>query len=152
MLIRAPKDFWAGVMFVAFAAVTIVTASGYSMGRGGRMGPGYFPTMLGWSLAFIGAVLIVRALVVRGESVERIKLRPLLVLVACVLIFAAAIQPLGLVLSLLATTFLAAFATPEARWREAVALSLSLTALIALIFVFALRLPLSLWPSFWPGF
>ena len=47
MFVRAPKDFWSGLMFLAFAAVTLVAANGYSMGRGGRMGPGYFPTVLG---------------------------------------------------------------------------------------------------------
>jgi hypothetical protein len=148
MLIRAPKDFWAGVMFLAFAAVTLVTASGYSLGRGGRMGPGYFPTMLGWALAFLGAVLVVRSLMVHGERVERLRLRPLLVLVACVLIFAATVQPLGFAIPLIVTTFIAAFATPEARWFEAAALSLALTALSALLFVYALGLPLPMWPSF----
>ncbi|MFN3890844.1 MAG: tripartite tricarboxylate transporter TctB family protein [Beijerinckiaceae bacterium] len=147
MLIRAPKDFWAGVMFLAFAAVTIVTASGYSMGRGGRMGPGYFPTLLGWSLAFLGAVLVVRSLFSDGERIENIKLRPLAVLVFCVVAFAMAIQPLGLVLALLLTTFIASFATPEARLLEAAALSAALTLLTALIFVFALGLPLPMWPG-----
>ena len=77
MFIRAPKDFWAGLMFLAFAALAIVTASGYSMGRGGRMGPGYFPTLLGWALAFLGVILVVRSLAFRGEAVERIQPRPL---------------------------------------------------------------------------
>lgn len=147
MLIRAPKDFWAGVMFLAFAAVTILTANGYSMGRGGRMGPGYFPALLGWSLAFLGAVLVVRAVVSKGDSIEPFKLRPLLALVASVLIFAFAIKPLGLVISLILATFLSSFATPDARWREAAVLSLALTGLVSLIFVFALRLPLPIWPG-----
>ena len=148
MFIRAPKDFWAGLMFLAFAALAIVTASGYSMGRGGRMGPGYFPTLLGWALAFLGVILVVRSLAFRGEAVERIQPRPLLVLVFSVLVFAVAIQPLGLVLSLILTTFIAAFATPQARWLEAAALSVALTALVSLIFVFVLRLPLAMWPAF----
>jgi hypothetical protein len=148
MFIRAPKDFWAGLMFLAFAAIAIVTASGYSMGRGGRMGPGYFPSLLGWALAFLGVVLLVRSLAFRGEGVERIHLRPLLVLVFAVAVFALAIQPLGLVAALILTTFIAAFATPEARWLEAGALSVSLTALTCAIFVLVLRLPLPLWPGF----
>ncbi len=147
MLIRAPKDFWAGVMFLAFAAITVVTANGYSMGRGGRMGPGYFPALLGWALAFLGVLLVVRALVAKGDSIEPFKLRPLLVLVASVLVFAFAIQPLGLVISLVVATFLSSFAAPDARWREAAALSFVLTGLVSLIFVFALRLPLPIWPG-----
>ncbi|MBX9757144.1 MAG: tripartite tricarboxylate transporter TctB family protein [Beijerinckiaceae bacterium] len=148
MFIRAPKDFWAGLMFLAFAAVAIVTASSYSMGRGGRMGPGYFPSLLGWALAFLGVILLVRSLAFRGEAVERIQARALLVLVFSVLVFAVAIQPLGLVAALILTTFIAAFATPEARWLEAAALSAGLTALTCVIFVLVLRLPLPLWPTF----
>lgn len=147
MFIRAPKDFWAGIMFMTFAAVAIVTASGYAMGSGGRMGPGYFPSLLGWTLGLLGLVLVVRSLALRGEPVERIRLRPLLVLVACVILFSIMIQPLGLVISLAATTFLAAFATPHARWVEAAAMSVGLTVLTSLIFVFALGLPLSMWPG-----
>lgn len=147
MFIRAPKDFWAGLMFLAFAAIAIVTASGYSMGRGGRMGPGYFPSLLGWALAFLGVILLVRSLAFKGEAVERIQPRALLVLVFSVLVFAVAIQPLGLVAALILTTFIAAFATPEARWLEAAALSVALTALTCAIFVLVLRLPLPLWPN-----
>jgi hypothetical protein len=51
------------------------------------------------------------------------------------------------VISLVGVTFLSAFATPDARWPEAAALSLSLTGLVSLIFVFALRLPLPIWPG-----
>jgi len=43
MRIRAPKDFWSGVMFCGFAAVAILAARGYSLGTAGKMGPGYFP-------------------------------------------------------------------------------------------------------------
>ena len=147
VLIRAPKDFWSGVMFLCFAAVTLVTASGYSMGRGGRMGPGYFPTMLGWLLGVLGAVLVLRSFFVSGEAIERIKLRPLFVLLACVLIFAVTINPLGLVLSLTITTFLSAFAGDDLRIVETLFLSLGLTLLSLVIFVFILGLPLPVWPS-----
>ena len=147
MFIRAPKDFWSGVMFLCFAAVTLVTASGYSMGRGGRMGPGYFPTLLGAVLGLLGLVLVLRSFAIRGEAVEKIQWRPLAALVGCVLLFAAMIQPLGLVIALSATTFLASFAGPDWRLREAALLSAGLTIAAVLIFVLGLRLPLPLWPS-----
>lgn len=147
MFIRAPKDFWSGLMFLAFAAVDLVTATGYSMGRGGRMGPGYFPTLLGAVLALLGAILVARSFVSRGEAVQRIELRPLLVLTLCVILFGAMIQPLGLVISLAIVTFLAAFAGRNVRLTEAVLLSAGLTVLAVLIFVVALRLPLPIWPE-----
>ncbi len=147
MFIRAPKDFWSGLMFLAFAAASLVTAQGYSMGRGGRMGPGYFPTLLGGVLALLGIILIVRSLAFHGEAVERIQWRPLVVLTACVILFGLTIQSLGLVIALSVTTFVAAFAGRDARWKEAVLLSAGLTLLAVLIFVVALRLPLPIWPS-----
>ena len=54
MTIRAPKDFWAGVMFCGFAAIGILAAKGYSLGSAGKMGPGYFPLLLGIVLAAMG--------------------------------------------------------------------------------------------------
>jgi len=147
MFIRAPKDFWSGLMFLVFAAVSLFAASGYSMGRGGRMGPAYFPTLLGWLLALLGVILVVRSFAIRGEALERIQLRPLIVLAACVILFGAMIQPLGLVLALTATTFVAAFAGRETRLKEAALLSCGLTFIAVLIFVLALRLPLPIWPS-----
>ena len=147
MFIRAPKDFWSGLMFLAFAAVSLVAANGYSMGRGGRMGPGYFPTLLGAVLALLGVILVVRSLALHGEPIQRVQLRPLAVLTACVLLFGATIETLGLVIALTATTFVAAFAGRDVRLREAAALSVGLTCLAVVIFVFALRLPLPIWPS-----
>lgn len=148
MIIRAPKDFWSGLMFLTFAAVGLLTASGYSMGRGGRMGPGYFPVALSALLGVLGAILVVRSLVLEGEGVERIQIRPLIVLVVCVLIFGALIPQFGLVISLSIVTFIAAFAGRESRPLEAVMLSVVLTVLSVGIFVYALRLPLSVWPNF----
>ena len=63
MRIRAPKDFWSGVMFCGFAAAAILAARGYSLGTAGKMGPGYFPLLLGGLLAALGAMLIGRSLV-----------------------------------------------------------------------------------------
>ena len=63
MRIRAPKDFWSGLMFCGFAAVGILAARGYSLGAAGRMGPGYFPLLLGLVLAALGVILIARSVV-----------------------------------------------------------------------------------------
>ena len=68
MTIRAPKDFWAGVMFCGFAAIGILAARGYSLGSAGKMGPGYFPLLLGIVLAAMGVILIARSVVDRGRA------------------------------------------------------------------------------------
>src|SRR5205085_8179104 len=80
MRIRAPKDFWSGVMFCSFAAVAILAARGYSLGTTGRMGPGYFPLLLGFVLGALGVVLIARSFALEGEHVARLHILPLLII------------------------------------------------------------------------
>ncbi len=123
MRIRAPKDFWSGVMFCGFAVVGILAARGYSLGSAGRMGPGYFPLLLSGVLGALGLLLIGRSVVIDGEPLPHSRLFPLAVLVAAVCLFGALIEPVGLVGALAVLTLLSAWAGPQFRWPEAVALS-----------------------------
>src|SRR5260221_12494628 len=100
MRIRAPKDFWSGVMFCGFAAVAILAARGYSLGTAGKMGPGYFPLVLGGLLAALGAMLIGRSLILSGEPVARFHVLPLAIIAAAVCLFGVLIEPLGLAVCL----------------------------------------------------
>jgi hypothetical protein len=147
MRIRAPKDFWSGVMFCAFAAVAILAARGYSLSSAGRMGPGYFPLLLGLVLGALGLVLIVRSLALDGDALPRFELRPLAVIVAAVALFGALIERAGLALALAVLILLAAAARAQVRWSEAAVLALALIAFSIGVFVYVLGLPLPLWPS-----
>jgi Tripartite tricarboxylate transporter TctB family len=147
MNIRAPKDFWSGIMFIAFAAVAMLTARGYSLGSAGRMGPGYFPMMLGGALGFLGLVLVARSLVIDGETIGRLRLLPLLIIALGVCLFGLAIERLGLLIALIVATAVTAFASRESRPLEVAALALVLAIFSVAVFVLALRLSLPLWPS-----
>src|SRR5256886_485675 len=63
MKITNGKDFWAGVMFIAFGLAFMVVAQNYAMGNAVRMGPAYFPTALGGLLAVLGAAVLFRGFV-----------------------------------------------------------------------------------------
>ena len=63
MKITNGKDFWAGVMFIAFGLGFMFVAQNYAMGNAVRMGPAYFPTVLGGMLAVLGAAVLVRGFV-----------------------------------------------------------------------------------------
>ena len=141
MRIRAPKDFWAGVMFFGFAVVAVLAARGYSLGSAGRMGPGYFPLLLGLVLGSLGA------LVLDGEPVPRLHVVPLAIIAVAVCLFGLAIEPLGLVVSLAILVVLSAWAGPQFRVVETMALALALIVFSVGVFVYALGLTLTIWPS-----
>ena len=67
--IKAPKDFWSGVVFMTFGAIALAVSSGYRMGTAARMGPGYFPRVLGMLLIVLGAIIALRATRTKGGPV-----------------------------------------------------------------------------------
>jgi hypothetical protein len=147
MRIRAPKDFWSGLMFCGFAVVGILAARGYALGAAGKMGPGYFPLLLGGVLALLGIVLIARSIVLDGEPLPRFRVLPLAVIAVAVCLFGALIEPFGLVIALAVLTMLSAWAGPQFRWLEAAALTAVLIVFSIGVFVYALGLSLSVWPN-----
>jgi putative tricarboxylic transport membrane protein len=148
MTIRAPKDFWSGLMFVAFAAVALLSAHGYSLGSAGKMGPGYFPLLLGGVLALIGIILIARSFAVDGERVSQLKVLPLAIVALAVCLFAVSIETFGVVIALFLVTVISARASREFRLIETGLLAAALAAFAVGVFVYGLRLPLPVWPAF----
>jgi hypothetical protein len=147
MRIRAPKDFWSGIMFLAFAAAALLTAHGYSLGSAGKMGPGYFPTMLGYALVLVGVILVARSFTLPGETVARIHPVPLMTIALGVVLFGVLIEPLGLIIAVMVATLMACLAGRQRRPLEIAALCVVMAAFSVGLFVLALRLPLQIWPS-----
>ena len=77
MRIRSPKDFWAGLIFIAIGGGFVLLAQQYRLGDMHRMGPAMFPTLVGALLAVLGVVIALRALAFLGEPVPRFYLRPI---------------------------------------------------------------------------
>jgi Tripartite tricarboxylate transporter TctB family len=146
--IRAPKDFWAGVMFIAFAAVALYVSRNYSLGTAVRMGPGYFPILLGGVLALVGAILVVRSLVIAGDPIGHVQVLPLVVVAVAVVLFGVLLPRLGLAITLPLVIAVAALASVQSRRWEVLILALVLTVFSALVFIYGLRLPIPLWPAF----
>jgi hypothetical protein len=127
--IRHPKDFFAGLIFIAFGLAAIIIGSNYSLGSAARMGPGYFPRILGILLLVLGAALSLRALKIKGEPLPRWYWKPVLIVVSTI----------GLV-------FASSTASPEFRPKEALISGILFAALAAGVFIFGLNLQLPLWP------
>jgi len=68
MKITNGKDFWAGIMFIGIGLGFMFISRNYPMGSALRMGPAYFPTVLGGLMAVLGAIVLFRAFVSKVES------------------------------------------------------------------------------------
>jgi hypothetical protein len=147
MKIKAPKDFWAGLMFLAFGLGFAWAAQGYQMGTAVRMGPAYFPTMLGGLLAVLGLVVFVRSLVVSGEGLSRFYFRPLVLVLGGVVVFALLLRPLGLIVATLGLIVVSALGGYDFRLREVLILYATLAVFALLVFVKGLGLPFTLCPG-----
>jgi putative tricarboxylic transport membrane protein len=145
--IRSQKDFWCGIIFVAIGIAFMVLAQEYRMGTGARMGPGYFPTLLGGLMAVLGLTLVVPALIRDGEAFPRLHMRQMVMILASIVVFALLLQPLGFVLATMALIVVGGFADPDLRFSESVALAIFLTVFSLGVFVLLLGLPMPLWPS-----
>lgn len=144
--IRHPKDFVSGLIFIAFGLAAIIIGSNYSLGTAARMGPGYFPRILGILLLVLGAALSLRALKIKGDRLPHWYWRPILVVLGSVIAFGLVVTHLGLVFSTIGLVFAASAASHEFRPKEALVSGVLLAALTVGVFVFGLNLQLPIWP------
>jgi putative tricarboxylic transport membrane protein len=140
------QDFWAGLLFMAFGGLALVIGSEYSLGTPRRMGPGYFPAILGLILCVLGLIIAARGLRREGETVPRGALRPFLVLIA-VLAFGLLLQPLGLVLATLALVVVSSAGGAGFRLKEVLITAAFLIVMAVVVFAWGLGLQFSIWPS-----
>lgn len=148
MQIKSPKDFWAGAMFIAFGAgMAAIAVKDYQMGNAVRMGPAYFPTVLGGLLALLGLVLLLRALALTGGKIAHFHFRPLLLILAACVAFGYLLKPLGLLGALLVLVFISAYGGHEFKWKEVLILYALLFVFSVLVFVKGLTLPFPICPE-----
>lgn len=149
--IRHPKDFWIGALFLFFGLVAVIVARDYPMGTAGRMGPAYFPTMLGSLLILIGVIGVIRSFLHDGEPIGKFYIKEIVLVLSGVVLFGVLMRGAGLVPAILVLLMMSAYASQKFRWREALLLSAGLTVFAIVVFVKLLGLPM---PAFgpWLGF
>ena len=144
------KDFWSGVIFVAAGAAAVGLGRNHPMGTAMRMGPAYFPTVLGGLLAVIGLIAIGRALLRPGQPVGRLAYGKLALVTASNVLFALLLRRLGLVCALVLLVVASAYASARFRWPVALVLAVGLAVGSSIIFVWLLSLPIPVLGS-WLG-
>jgi putative tricarboxylic transport membrane protein len=142
------RDVWAGVMFVATGAAAILIARGYTLGSALKMGPGFFPTLLGGILVLFGLYVLARGRR-RHERIEaHWSLRALVMLPLSLVLFGVLMERAGFIPALVALVFGSAASGKEFKLREVLLLTLVLTALSIGIFIWGLGLPYPLLKGF----
>ncbi len=148
MKIKSPKDFWAGLMFIAFGLLFLGVARNYRMGSATSMGPAYFPTILGGLMAPLGGILIFQSLVVKGERLSQFFFRPISLIILALLLFGFLLKVIGVVLAVALLVIVSAFAGHEFKLRETIILAVVLIIFSTLVFVMGLGLLFPFWPKF----
>ena len=157
--LRDNQDFWSGVMLVAIGAAALVIGRNYPFGTSLRMGPGYFPMMLGLLLALIGLFVVFEAMVVEtedGEKIGSMAWRPLFFIIAANVVFGLmlgglpkiGIPAMGLIVGIFALTFVASLAADTFRVKEVAILATVLALISYGAFILLLNLQFPVWPSF----
>lgn len=144
-LIRNPKDFWAGLIYVIIGLAAVYIGREYPMGTAVRMGPGYFPSVLGVLLALIGAVSMVRSFLRPGEAIGRLAWRETLIVLGATMLFGLLLRGAGLVVSMMVLVLVSAYASKKFRLKTSLLLAIGLTLFSVLVFVKSLGVPLPLW-------
>ena len=151
MKIKSQRDFWSGLMFVVVGVVFAVGATNYSMGTSARPGPGYFPLILSVLMALLGGFVLFKSLTIEvegGDPIGDIAWRPLLVIVAAIAVFGAALPRLGLVVTVPILILMTSLAGDEFKWKGVLATAIVLTVGSWAIFVLGLKLVIPMWPWF----
>lgn len=149
MKIKAPKDFWAGLMFIAFGAAFMIGAlMNYQLGTAVRMGPGYFPAVLGGLMVFLGILVLIESMVMEGPKVPKFHFRPMFFVLLGCLVFAYILKPAGFIVSIVALVVISAFGGHEFKFKEVGILAVVLAVFGVFVFVKGLTLPFPIWPAF----
>ena len=146
--LRSNKDFWAGLVFAGTGAVAMFIARTYPFGTTLRMGPGYFPRVLGGILILFGIYVMVRGL----RRYEQIKgnwsIRALIVLPLSMVAFGVVMELAGFIPALVVLIFVSAASGREFKFKEVLLLTVLLSVMSVAMFIWGLGLPYPLIKGF----
>ena len=162
MKIKSQKDFFSGLMFMGVGLAFAIGATNYNIGNGARMGPGYFPLILGILLAILGATITFYSTVVEsatGDKIGKWAWKQLFFILAANFAFGIllaglpsfGVPAMGLIVAIYALVFIASLAGNEFHAKSVFVLATVLAVGSYAAFVWALKLQFPVWPSFISG-
>jgi len=136
------RALFGGLIAVAVGIVAIMEGRRYPTGSLLRMGPGYFPILLGSLLAGLGGLLCVTAFFSRtSPRLETILWRPVVMIPAAILSFALLVTPFGLGPAVFALVFAALLSEQAFNPRAALSMAVGMTTFVWLVFTVILAMP-----------
>lgn len=147
---RNPKDFWTGIIYIAFGAAAIIIARDYGMGTAHKMGPAYFPMVLSVLLILIGIISLIRSFIKPGSPIGRYAFKGLMLVTASTVLFGFIVRGAGLVIALPLLVIISSYASKQFNWKYSIAMAAGLTVFCILIFLKGLGVPLPILGS-WFG-
>jgi hypothetical protein len=141
-MIRNAKDFWTGLIYIFFGATAILVARDYGMGTAVKMGPAYFPTILGGLLVGIGVISVIRSFIIPGVPIAAFAFKGLILVSVSALVFGFLVRRAGLAVALPLLVIISAYASTRFRWRPTLLIAAGLTVFCALVFLKGLGIPL----------
>jgi hypothetical protein len=162
MQIKSQKDFFCGLMFAGAGLAFCIGATNYNIGEGARMGPGYFPVVLGVVLVLLGmatTLVSLKAGPAGGDRIGRWAWRPLGFVIGANLAFGVllgglpsiGLPAMGLVVAIYALTLISSLGGDQFRLRDVLILSSVLAVGSYLAFIVLLKLQIPVWPTFITG-
>jgi hypothetical protein len=148
MLIRNPRAFAAGALFLLVAVFYFLMSFKYATGTAARMGPGFFPRMVAIVLAAVALGIMVGALSPRAktEKLERWDVKGLLWISGSVALFGLLLPTFGLVIALTALIVVSSLASPEFSWRGTIVNTVVLVVFCVGVFIYGISLQFPVWP------
>ncbi|MCZ8294504.1 MAG: tripartite tricarboxylate transporter TctB family protein [Hylemonella sp.] len=149
-------------MFTIVGGAFAIGATTYNIGTGARMGPGYFPLLLGIILAALGALIMFQGLVSKAETGDKLggmAWRPLFYIIGANVLFGIllgglpklGIPAMGLIAAIYGLTITASLAGDVFKLREVLILATILAVVSYGAFVKLLNLQFQVWPAFITG-
>ena len=162
MKIKSQKDFFSGVMFAVVGVAFAWGASTYNVGNGARMGPGYFPLMLGIVMAIIGLGIMFTGLSVETESGDKIgkwAWKQIIFIIGANLAFGVllgglpsiGVPAMGMIIAIYALVIISSLAGHEFKLPTVLILATVLAIGSYVAFIWALKLQIQVWPTFITG-
>lgn len=138
---RALKDILAGAVIIALGLAFAIGALAYEIGDPLRMGPGYMPLALGLILIGLGIGVVIKGFLAgEGEAIGAVDWRAMALLTVALLFFGLTVRGLGVGLALFGATLLAALSRSRTPLLEVALISVGLTVLSVVLFIFVLQL------------